>query len=246
MSASANRSGAGNGAGRNDLRGIELLSDLGATALRVLERHCRWHSYAANRLILRCGDRAKHDVYFVVQGHVRIVNYSSTGREIVFSNVREGGTFGELGALAGYPQMTSVLTVTDCRLASASPPVFQRLIHDNPGLGLRVLARVADTVTRYEQRIMELSTLSAVQRVHLELVRLAKFDVDRSGHWVVSPIPTHSYIASRASTSRETVVRAITRLADAGNIVRRDNALYIRRPGLPPETAAEDLVVAAQ
>jgi CRP-like cAMP-binding protein len=141
-----------------------------------------------------------------------------------------------------------VLAVTDCRLASVAPGIFQRLILDNPALGLRVVERLGDIIRRHEQRIVELSTLSAVQRVHVELLRLAKLDVDSSGHWVVSPIPTHSDIASRASTSRETVVRAINRLAVAGIIERRGKALYIRDHGLLSElpTGLGPQMVAAQ
>ncbi len=233
---------------RNNLGGIGLLSGLDAKALRNLEMQCSWHLFPANKMILQSGNPTKHDIYFVIEGTVRFVNYSPSGREIVFSNVRQGGYFGELAALTDNPRFASVLAVTDCRLASVAPSVFQKLIFDNPGLGLQVITRLTDIVQRYEQRIMELSTLSAVKRIHVELFRLAKFDVHRSGHWVVSPIPTHSYIASRAGTSRETVVRAINQLTVAGNIERKGDALYMRDNGILSKfpTGGTLQIVAAQ
>ena len=235
MSSSGRRTEVSSAGVRSDLAGIQLLSGLDAETLWNLERRCRWYLLAANQMILQSGYHTKHDIYFVIEGTVRFVNYSPSGREIVFANAREGGYFGEHAALSDNTRSASVLAVTDCRLASVAPSVFQKLIFDNPGLALQVIARLADIVLRHEQRIMELSTLSAVQRVHVELLRLAKLEVDRSGHWVVSPIPTHSDIASRASTSRETVVRAINQLAVAGIIEREGKALHIRDHGLLSE-----------
>jgi CRP-like cAMP-binding protein len=73
-----------------------------------------------------------------------------------------------------------------------------------------VLSNVGDMVRSADARIMDLSTLSAINRVHTELLRMAKAD-DNVG--VIKPIPTHSEIAARASTTRETVSRVLSHLA---------------------------------
>ena len=101
---------------RTGLSGMELLSGLDGETLRGLETQCRWHEFSANLTVLDYGDYAEHDMYFVVKGTVRIVNYSASGREIAFANVREGGHFGELAALTDNPRSASVVAVTDCRL----------------------------------------------------------------------------------------------------------------------------------
>jgi len=220
-----------------DLGGIELLSRLTPETLRNLERQCLWHELAANQMILGRSDYAAHHIYFVVEGTVRIVNYSPSGREIAFANIRKGSYFGELGALTAKPRSASVIAVTDCRLASLAPLVFQRLLLDNPELALRVIMQLADVIQRCDQRIMDLSTLSAVQRVHVDLLRRAKPDIVAPENWVVRPLPTQSDIASRASTTRETVSRAMKQLSVAGVVERKGRVLYVRDHGRLAELA---------
>ncbi len=213
---------------RADLGGIELLSGLAAETLRDLEQRCVRYRFAANQVILDRGDDVKHDIYFVTRGTVRIVNYSVSGREIAFANIREGGYFGELGALTDKPRSANVVAVTDCQLVSLGPRVFQGLLLDNSEIGFKLILRLADIIQRCDKRIMDLSTLSAMQRVHVELLRLARPDVAVPGNWVVRPVPKGADIASRASTTRETVVRAINQLTVAGVVERKGRSLYIR------------------
>ena len=213
---------------RTDLGGIELLSGLDPETLRNLEKRCRWYRFAANQIILDRGDHAEHDIYFVIKGTVRIVNYAASGREIAFANVREGSYFGELAAITANPRSASVVAVTECRLASLAPREFQSLLLDNPELGVHVIMRLADIVLRCDKRIMDLSTLTAVQRVHVELLHLAKPDTVAPGNWVVRPLPKYADIASRASTTRETVSRAVIQLAVAGIVERKGQTLYVR------------------
>ena len=212
---------------RAGLSGIEFLSGLDGETLRGLETQCRWHEFAANQTILDRGDQANRDIYFVIKGTVRIVNYSPSGREIAFANVREGGHFGELAALTDDPRSASVVAVTDCRLASVGPEMLKRLLLNYPELGLLLIVRLADIVRRCDQRIMDISTLSAVQRVHVELLRRAIPDIFAPENWVVRPVPTQSEIASRASTTRETVSRTMNQLAVAGIVERKGKTLYV-------------------
>ncbi len=212
---------------RSSLRGIELLEELDAATLDALEKQCVWTKYTANQMILDSGSYDSHDVFFVIEGAVRIVNYSPSGREIAFANIRKGNYFGELAALSDNPRSASVVAVTDSRLAAIKPLVFQRLVQDRPNIGLKVISRLADIVLRCDQRIMDLSTLSAVQRVHVELLRRAKPTEDGDG-WHIKPMPKHSDIASRASTSRETVVRALNQLS-VGLIVERVGKVLVIR-----------------
>ena len=211
---------------RSSLRGIELLEGLDEAMLVALEKQCIWTKYTTNQMILDSGGKDSHDVYFVVEGAVRIVNFSPSGREIAFANIRMGNYFGELAALSDNPRSASVVAIADCRLAAIRPQVFRRLVQDRPEIGIKVISRLADIVLRCDQRIMDLSTLSAVQRVHVELMRRAKPTEDGEG-WQIKPMPKHSDIASRASTSRETVVRALNQLSVGMLVERVGNALVI-------------------
>ena len=84
------------------------------------------------------------------------------------------------------------------------------------------MRRLTSIVRHATDRIMELSTLGANNRVHAELLRQARaVGRDNSGKVVLRPIPVHSDIASRVSTTRETVARVLNELA-RGHIIRRE------------------------
>ncbi len=123
--------------------------------------------------------------------------------------------------------LAGVITVTDCSLASMAPETFRNLLLDHPEIGVHVIERLAEIVQRCDQRIMDLSMLSAVQRVHVEILRLARPADAKAETWMIRSMPTHTEIASRASTVRETVARAMKVLTVAGIAQRKGKTLFI-------------------
>jgi CRP/FNR family cyclic AMP-dependent transcriptional regulator len=217
------------------LDGIELLSGMSPEALRNLEKRCRWRRYREGEQVLdrHSDDR---DVYFVVKGRVEIVAFSMTGREIAFAHVNPGGYFGELSAIDGEARSANVVASNDCLLASMAPSVFKGLVEEHPPIAMHVLRRLARIIRTADERIMDLSTLGAVQRVYLELLRLAEpvaAVVSIAGKpappsWIIRDMPTHKDIASRVSTTRETVARAVSHLTNAKIIEKKGRLLHIR------------------
>ena len=211
----------------NNLRGIQLFVNLPPEEVASLESRCKWTQYPAGKQILE-RETDNRDVYFVVRGSVRIVNYSTSGREIALATIEAGSYFGELAAVDGQRRSANVIAATDCLLASITPVVFSRLLVKHPTVAMHVLQRLAGIVRVADDRIMDLSTLRAVQRVYVELLRLTDSDVAVPDLWVIRPMLSHSEIASRASTTRETVARVLGQLAHAGIVERKSKALYIR------------------
>ena len=209
------------------LERIEFLSGLEEETMSALGKRCRWVRYANGEVILD-RESENRDLFLVVAGAVRVVNFSSSGREIAFANVRAGGYFGELSAIDGEPRSASVMAIEDCRLAALSPDLYRRLWQDHAEIADRIMRRLASIIRTCDDRIMDLSTVRAVHRVYAELVRLATPDVVAPANRVIRPMRTHSDIASRVSTTRETVARVLGQLASDGVVERKSKTLYIR------------------
>jgi len=212
-------------AGTTTLEGFALLASLSMAERERYARLCRWRRYGANEQIIDSQSDSR-DVFFVVKGMVRVVNYSLSGREVTLDNIGAGGYFGQLAAIDGSPRSANVMACEDTLTAAMPPEQFCRLVSENAPIGLAVMNELARLIRQSTDRIMDLSTLGANNRVHAELLRLAGSD-GGNGQAIINPIPSHSEIASRVSTTRETVARALNDLARAG-IVRRDkDALVI-------------------
>ena len=89
------------------------------------------------------------------------------------------------------------------------------------------MTRLAQIVRSATDRIMDLSTLAANNRVHAELLRLARAGMKGENKAVIRPIPVHGDIASRISTTRETVARVLNDLARQGVVTRTKDSLLV-------------------
>lgn len=209
------------------LDSVQLFEGLGETLMRNIERNVVWRRFARNEQIMG-RDSDSRDVYFVVSGSVQVKNFSFSGREIALARVTSGGYFGELSAIDNEPRSANVIAAEQCLLASMSPSSFQALLAEHPEVGRRVMQRLARIIRICDERIMDLSTLGAVQRVYVELLRLAKPDAAVPSLWSIYPMPTQADIAGRASTTRETVARVLSQLTSAEIVSRKGKTLYLQ------------------
>ena len=210
---------------RPRLGGIRLFSGLPPKALRDIERQCQWCEFHAGARIVE-RDSDDRSVYLVVLGSVQVANYSSSGRKIALATIAAGGYFGELAAIDGQPRSATVIALENCLVAMLPPSACNQLMLDHPELAVDLLRRLAQIIRSGDNRIMDLSTLGAIQRVYLELLDLAVRDPAGSGAWIVWP-SAQKQIASQASTTGRTVTRAISHLVAEGVITRTGESLTI-------------------
>ena len=211
------------------LTGIKLLRDVPPAVLAEVETHCRYKKFAAGEQIFDRHAQTK-DIFFVVKGKVRVVNYSFSGREVTLDDVTDGQQFGELAAIDGEPRSASVMALTDCLIVVMPSSRFLALLEEIPALALAIMQHLCRLVRFSTERIMDLSTLGANNRVHVDLLRLAQASDEFDGiqnQVILKPIPVHGDIASRVSTTRETVARVMNDLARKGIVERTKNSLII-------------------
>jgi CRP/FNR family transcriptional regulator, cyclic AMP receptor protein len=208
------------------LSGIEVFSGLDETERKRIEGRCRWRVYRTGERILESGSDSR-EVFFLVHGSASALNYSLSGREIAFATFSAGDYFGELAAIDAQPRSASIVASEESLVASMSGEEFLDVLRQRVEVTFKVFQRLAGMVRASDVRIMELSTLAASARVYSELLRMAKPEQAVPGMWVIHPLPPLREIASRASTTRETVNRAITQLYPTGLIRRKGRNLYV-------------------
>ncbi len=208
------------------LREIILLSELESENLRKLEKECSWKTYHTGEDVI---DRQSdtRNIFFVVRGKVRVANYSLSGQMITLDDLGEGSHFGELSAIDGEPRSASVIALEESMIASLSCSRFLEILKNYPGIAINVMKQLTRIVRTSTTRIMDLSTLGANNRVHAEVLRRARASKVAGAELAIKPIPPHSDIASRVSTTRETVSRVMADLARQGIVERTRDSLII-------------------
>lgn len=208
------------------LSGIELFDGLGDSDRDALARLCRWRRYTAHQDIIGHQDET-NDVYFIVGGRVRVTIFSLSGKEVSFRDLPAGKSFGELSAIDAAPRSATVIALIDTVLASMPAEVFRRVLNDHPDVAAKMMRHLAGLVRKLSDRVVEFSALAVRNRIHAELLRLARDHGHDRNTAIITPAPTHADIASRISTHREAVTRELNVLARDGLIERRNGAYVI-------------------
>jgi CRP-like cAMP-binding protein len=210
----------------NTLSGIEPFRNLSRRDVAAVAKLCRTRRYAAGQQVVGHQEQTG-DIFFVVNGKVRVTLYSALGKEVTFRDLGAGEMFGELAAIDGRPRSASVIAMADSLIASMSAQAFWQVLREHPEVAAATLRRLVDHVRDLSERVFEFSTLTVRNRIHAELLRLARTHTQGSNRAVISPAPTHTEIANRVSTHREAVTRELSRLARAGLIERHPGKLVI-------------------
>jgi CRP-like cAMP-binding protein len=157
-----------------------------------------------------------------------VTTYSAGGRQVTFRDIGAGEYFGEVAAIDGERRSADVVALESTLVASMPAAVFWRLLREETAVAERILLRLARLVRGLSERVIDLSTLGVQNRIHGELLRLAR-EAGAAGNTArIDPAPKHAEIASRVSTYREQVTRELSALVKLGILERGDHALVIR------------------
>jgi CRP/FNR family cyclic AMP-dependent transcriptional regulator len=175
--------------------------------------------------IVRRGDQIS-TLYVVVMGRAHALVYSLDGQAILLHEYRKGDLFGAMSSPYSVTHDADVVVVDDLSAFLLDGVVLALLAEQHGCIGLALLKFMVDRLQQTASRMYEHAALSAVGRVHAELLRQARQNADLA----IRPSPVLSDLALRVSTTRETASRAVNALERRGIIRRDGEALVVVAP----------------
>ena len=214
---------------KRSLENLDMLSSIGGDSVRSIEEQCRWRRYRAGERLFSRGSMGD-DVFFIVEGQVRVIGLADSGQEVTLATAGSGDTVGEMAAIDGLPRSASVEATADSLVAVLGAEPFVDLLKEQGRISLYLLRRLSSMVRIGDDRVLELSVLEAKQRICAELLRLAKPDDAGEDLWVIEPLPPLRQIAGAAATTREVVANTLNQLYPRKIAVRKGENLFILDP----------------
>lgn len=211
---------------RGSLVECKALTGLGADDIEKLEQVAAWRLYDVGEHICTRGD-AGTDLIFLASGSARVLVHAASGQEVAFADIEAGGNVGELSLVDGGPRSATVVALEPCTVAVVDRETMLGVIGANAIVAVNLLQDFARVLRGSNDRVVDLSTKSGVQRVYEELLRLMEPMPSGDGSWYIPTIPMHKEIAVWAGTTPETVARAIGQLTNIGIVKRRNRSLHI-------------------
>ena len=182
-------------------------------------------SFPPHAVIVRQGETAAA-AYLLTQGRAHALLYSVEGQIVLLCEYRPGDLFGALGELDPAPEEAEIVAVEAARSFILKSRDLVAVAEAYGSIGLALSRLLLRQLRRATSRIYERAAVSAVGRVHAELLRLAR----AAPGLAIRPAPVLSELAVRVSTTRETASRAVNALERRGNIRREAGSLTVLAP----------------
>jgi len=182
-----------------------------ADALEPVGRTCR---YVTGERIFRQGD-AGGFVVLVTSGMVQVSALDTQGHEVVLGRRGPGDLIGELAAIDAVPRMADAVAVDDVVAIVVPAADFVSVLERQPGVALAVLRGLVGRLRDADRRGFEYGGLDTTTRVARTLVGLAEEGAVAS-HGPIELGLSQEDLGRHVHASRESVVRALSRLREAG------------------------------
>lgn len=208
------------------LRQISIFRNAAETTLDRAAALSRWQRHAQGAMILSYQD-VSTDIFFVIEGSVRAIIHAPDGKALLFRDIGKSEIFGEIAAIDRGPRSASIETLQPTLLAVMSAADFDRILRQDAEVASATMRLLTSRVRVLSERVYEFRAFAVQNRIHAELLRLAKASGGGQGEVALSPTPTLAEIADRVSTHREAVSRELSRLGSLGLLVREGGVLRI-------------------
>ncbi len=167
-------------------------------------------SFVPGGFIFQDGD-APEWFYIVEEGKVKVLKYSSLGKEFIIAYFSTGEMFGEVAVFENKPYPASAQAVVKTRVLGINSRDFLSFVAAHPAVALRIISILGGRLRDAQSRLRDLAGERVEQRLSTILLMLAsKFG---------SSLPfTRQEIADMSGTTTETAIRVLGRLK-AGGII---------------------------
>jgi CRP/FNR family transcriptional regulator len=195
-------------------------ADLDPIVLRTIASRSRPQTFAAGQMVFLEGDPCR-SLCILESGRVKFFRMNAEGREQILKVFeRPGDVFCIASAFTTGTHIVSAKAATETRLHLLDMDVVNRLAHEHPSVGLRMVGTAGQHMTHLVALADDLSLKSATARLAKYLYQLAVADGAGKGAKVrISRDRLRAdELAALLGTVRVHISRSLTSLAEAGAI----------------------------
>jgi CRP/FNR family transcriptional regulator, global nitrogen regulator len=201
-----------------------VLEDFEGAGIRVAERRL-----AAKDMIFAPGD-PDDQVYFLLEGTVRLYKIYGEYKEATTALLREGDVFGELSLEERSCQNAFAEAITDARVAVVRKTVLNEMIKRRPKFALKLFSSFSERLRQSEEAIESLLDREVSARLATLLSHLGdRFGEPHGSRTVIRVRLTHQDLANMIASTREAVSKEMSEFQRAGLIEIRNRRIVVNR-----------------
>ena len=173
----------------------------------------------------RRGD-SPNEIFRLVEGAVKLCNFTLDGREMVAGEFRPGDCFGEMGVIDGLPRVSNAIASRDSRVSVLSKQAFDKLREKHPEINQQ-LAKVLCRRVRFLYSLYDESfVLKLHERLARVLHRMAYSHSLRGEQGETYIEISHEELSHMLGASRQSISKELKALEREGDIQLRYGKIY--------------------
>jgi CRP/FNR family cyclic AMP-dependent transcriptional regulator len=214
---------------------LAALTQDDARELRALGRIRR---YAAGDALFHQGDDPG-GVRILVEGRVKVVSVTATGREIILAFRGPGDIVGEIGAIAGSARSCAVRALEPVQTLAVGDREFRGFLNSHANAAMNLVLMLIARLQSADEARMEFAAHDVVGRVARRLVELSERFGEPCAEGVqITLALSQDELAAWTASSREAVAKAMRLLRELGWIQTRRRQIVICDPAALQRYAA--------
>jgi CRP-like cAMP-binding protein len=213
-----------------DFGATELFCGLSSDALVEVMAHARVRDFDKGALIFSQGDPAGH-AHVLIAGSVRISQSGSDGAQALMRFIKPGETFGTVALFTDKRYPADAFAATPSLEASWHEEDLRDLMNRNLKIAMNVIAIIGRRLQETQERVRELATQRAEQRVAHALLRLSRQAGMSTSEGIAIEFPLRRKdVADISGTTLHTASRILTTWQKAGFLRSRHQHIVICKP----------------
>lgn len=204
-----------------------LVEGLTTSQREKLADLARFRKFKTKEEIARFGE-VLDGVYFIVEGTLRLEDFTEDGERFLFGNLEEGDAFGLLSVLDGQPADHYTSTVGETLTAFVTAQDFRDFVFSDIELSQRMMDFLCHRLRKTLLLVGRFAPGSQQNKVARCLVQFAEHSTAGQGNGTKIEIMVNQYdLASMLSISRQSVNRILRELVLDGIVKSNYNSLQI-------------------
>ncbi len=198
------------------------LEDFEREGVRVAERR-----YAARDMLFAPGD-PDGQLYFLLEGTVRLYRLYGGYKEATIALLKDGGVFGELTLEGASWQTSFAEAVTDTRVLTVRKPVLTEAVKRSPEFAVRLFGSFSERLRQSDEVIESLLERGVSARLATLLSHLGdRFGEPDGTGTVLKMRLTHQDLANMIVSTREAVSKVMSEFQRDGLIEVRNRTISV-------------------
>lgn len=201
------------------LSSLRIFSSLPGNEIKNLEKVSSERAYGDGEFIFFQDDLPERFIV-IIEGRVRVLKQSSTGKEVILEILGPGDPVGAVAVLDKVPFPASAQAMGDVRVLTTGKDAFLSIAERYPAFVKDLFLYIRRRLRAAREAVPSMTGEQVEQRIASTLTRLA--DAEGSGlsgcRLTLSVVLTRSDIARMVDSTVETVIRIMSRWEKEGLI----------------------------